>query len=136
MPEVQKTDEQWQRALSPERYKILHQKGTEPPFSGEFVEKTDAGMYVCGACDNELFKSETKFESTLPGLVGWPAFNEVAKSEAVELVSDTRHGMSRTEAVCKRCGSHLGHYFDDPTSVTGKHYCVNSLSLNFKANRT
>lgn len=131
MPKIDKSESEWQEELTPEQYHVLREKGTEPPFSGEYVNMDDEGVYSCAACGNELFKSETKFESTLPGLAGWPAFADVAKSEAVDLARDDSLGMHRTEVVCKNCGSHLGHYFDDPTSPTNQHYCVNSLSLQF-----
>ena len=130
------TEEEWKKKLTPEQYHILREKGTEAPFSGELTQNDKTGDYMCAACGQLLFNSGTKFESTLPGLVGWPAFSEVAKNDAVELVPDNRLGMSRTEVICKNCGSHLGHLFDDPTSPNGKHYCVNSCSLDFKPGST
>lgn len=126
-----KTESEWQEELTPEQYHVLREKGTEPPHTGEYVDLYDDGTYACAACGSELFKSDTKFESTLPGLVGWPAFADVAGNDAIELIPDDSMGMQRIEVVCSNCGSHLGHYFDDPTSPTSKHYCVNSLSLKF-----
>lgn len=125
-------DKDFKQKLTPEQYKVLRQKGTEAPFSGELLNISDDGTYSCAACGNELFKSDTKFESTLPGLVGWPAFSDIASNTAIKLERDTSMGMERTEVVCSNCGSHLGHYFDDPTSPNGKHYCVNSLALTFQ----
>ena len=130
MPQLEK---EWKRKLTPDQYRVLREKGTEPPFSGKYVNHSEDGMYTCGACGASLFSSETKYESTTPGLVGWPAFSEVAKSDAVELRDDTSFGMQRTEVICKTCGSHLGHLFDDESSPNGKHYCVNSCALGFKA---
>jgi peptide-methionine (R)-S-oxide reductase len=125
-------DADFRQKLTPEQYKVLREKGTEPPFSGKLLHISDDGTYSCAACGNELFKSDTKFESTMPGLVGWPAFSDIASNVAVKLERDTSMGMERTEVVCSNCGSHLGHYFDDPTSPNSKHYCVNSLALSFE----
>lgn len=126
------TEEEWKQKLTPEQYRVLREKGTEAPGSGEHLSNNAAGDYTCAACGVVLFKSGTKFESTMPGLVGWPAFSEVAANDAVELVDDNSLGMHRTEIVCKNCGSHLGHLFEnDPSSPNGKHYCVNSVCLNF-----
>lgn len=133
MVNIGKTEEQWRQELGDERYHILRQKGTEAPHSGALVQENRTGDYNCGACGYVIFKSDTKFESTMPGLVGWPAFSEVAANDAVELVEDNSLGMRRTEIMCANCGSHLGHLFqDDPSSPSGMHYCVNSLSLQFK----
>jgi len=129
---MQLSDEEWKKRLSPEQYKVLREKGTEVPFSGELLNETGTGNFVCGACGNLLFKSDTKYESTIPGLMGWPSFADVAGSDAVELSDDDRHGMHRIEVTCKNCGSHLGHLFDDNTAPTGKHYCINSASLQFQ----
>jgi peptide-methionine (R)-S-oxide reductase len=129
----QKSTAWWRQELGEERYRVLRQKGTEVPHSGELVQENRTGDYACGACGQIIFKSDTKFESSMPGLVGWPAFSEVAANDAVELVDDNSLGMRRTEITCANCGSHLGHLFkDDPASPNGMHYCVNSLSLNFK----
>ena len=127
------TEEDWKKKLTPEQYHVLREKGTETPGSGQLLQNDKTGDYMCAACGQVLFKSDTKFESNMPGLVGWPAFSEVANNDAIELVPDDSLGMQRTEIRCKNCGSHLGHLFDnDPASSTGKHYCVNSCALNFK----
>lgn len=117
--------------LTPEQYHVLREKGTEAPGSGEYVDLFEDGMYHCAACGNTLFSSETKYESTTPGLIGWPAFSEASTNGAVTLQEDTSLGMQRTEVVCSQCGSHLGHLFADDSSPNGQHYCVNSLSLKF-----
>ncbi len=128
-PEVDKSDQAWRAELSPEQYEVLRQAGTERPWSGKYVDNHDDGTYHCAACGAKLFSSDTKFESGS----GWPSFFEPAVAEAVELVSDTAHGMVRTEVRCRRCGSHLGHVFDDGPQPTGQRYCMNSLSLDFEA---
>ena len=128
-PEVDKSDEAWRAELTPEQYEVLRQAGTERPWSGKYVDNHDDGTYHCAACGATLFSSDTKFESGS----GWPSFFEPAVAEAVELVSDTAHGMVRTEVRCRRCGSHLGHVFDDGPKPTGQRYCMNSLSLDFQA---
>lgn len=118
--------------LSEEQKHVLFNKGTEAPFSGKFLNHTDDGTYTCANCSAELFASTSKYESDIPGLAGWPSFADVAKSSAVELLPDNSFGMSRTEVVCANCGGHLGHIFDDESSPSGKHYCINSCSLDFK----
>ena len=125
-------EEYWKEKLTSEQFKILREKGTEAPFSGDLLEENRDGMFVCGACGTALFKSETKYESTLPGLLGWPSFSDAVSNEAIELRKDKSYGMDRVEVICATCGSHLGHIFDDPSSPTGQHYCINSVSLNFK----
>lgn len=127
-----KPDEYWKKKLSPEQYASLRQKGTEAPGQGKYTDLYDDGMYHCGACGQELFSSETKYESTVPGLIGWPSFAEVVNSEAIELKDDNDIWMKRTEVVCKNCGSHLGHLFPDDSSPNGKHYCINSIALDFQ----
>ena len=125
---VQKTEQEWREELSPERYNVLRQAGTEPPFSGEYTYSKDDGMFRCGACGNALFSSDSKFDSG----TGWPSFTEPAVAEAVELKEDSSHFMRRTEVLCANCGSHLGHVFDDGPGPTGQRYCINSLSLDLE----
>ena len=123
------TDKQWRERLTPEQYRILREKGTEAPFTGELLHNKDAGSYTCAACGSELFDSKTKFDSGS----GWPSFFDVAGSGTVRLVDDTSHGMVRTEVQCASCGGHLGHLFDDaPQTPTGQRFCINSASLDFK----
>ncbi len=124
-PEVNRSEEEWQEVLSPDQYRVLREKGTEPPFSGKYVHTKDDGTYVCAACGAELFDSTTKFDSG----TGWPSFTEPASAKNVQLLPDRSHGMVRTEVVCGRCGSHLGHAFDDGPAPTGMRYCINSLAL-------
>ncbi len=126
---VDKTDEQWRAQLSPEEYAVLRQAATERPWTGELLDEHRVGVYRCRACGNELFRSETKFESHC----GWPSFYQPRAGDAVELVPDASHGMVRTEVRCAACGSHLGHVFDDaPQTPTGDRYCMNSVSLTFE----
>lgn len=128
---MQLTEEEWKQRLTSEQYAVLRQKGTETPFSGELLYNDKPGEYRCAACGNLLFASDAKYESDMPGLAGWPSFADIASSDAVELRDDTSHGMQRVEVVCKNCGSHLGHLFDDEASPTSKHYCINSCALDF-----
>ena len=125
---IEKTDAEWRAELSPERYYVMRQKGTEPAFSGALYRNHADGSYLCAACGSELFSSDTKFESGS----GWPSFTLPARSEAVATEEDTSHGMRRIEATCARCGAHLGHVFPDGPKPSGLRYCINSLSLDFK----
>ena len=129
-PRVQKTDEEWRAELSPEEYAVLRRAATEPPGTGPLLHEKRTGIFRCKACGNELFRSDTKFESGS----GWPSFWEPTASDAVEMVEDRSHGMVRTEVRCARCQSHLGHLFDDaPQTPTGDRYCMNSVALDFDA---
>lgn len=128
MNEPHITKEELLKKLTPEQVNVCHLAGTEPPFSGKWNKNYETGMYTCAVCDAPLFSSETKFDSG----TGWPAFDDVVKSDAVELKPDYSFGMTRTAISCKNCGSHLGHLFDDAPTKTGKYYCVNSVSLDFK----
>lgn len=127
---IQKTDAEWQAQLNPQQYAVLRQAGTERPFTGKYVHTKDKGTFHCAACGQALFTSNTKFDSGS----GWPSFWDVIEQGHVELHKDTKFGMVRTEVVCSRCGSHLGHVFEDgPADKTGLRYCINSLSLDLKA---
>ena len=128
---VQKTEEEWKKELSPEQYRVLRERGTEAPFSGEYVKTTEKGMYQCAACGNQLFSSDAKFDSSQPGLLGWPSF-EQALPGSIEVRQDNSDGMSRTEVICSRCGSHLGHVFDGEGEAKEKHFCINSACLLLK----
>jgi len=125
---IKKTKENWKKILSSEEFHVLREKGTELPFSGKFLYNKDKGVYVCGGCGNELFSSDVKFDSGS----GWPSFWDVLSKDIVVLKSGCSNGVNRIEVLCGRCGGHLGHVFDDGPKPTGKRYCINSLSLNFK----
>ena len=123
-----KPDEYWEKKLTPEQYRIMRQKGTDAPFTGQYEHNDTAGMYACAACGQVLFSSDTKFDSGS----GWPSFYDVAQTGTVELRDDKSFGMVRTEALCSNCGAHLGHVFPDgPADKTGRRYCINSTSLKF-----
>ena len=132
MAQVEKTDEEWRHQLTPEQYQVLRHQATERPWSGKYVDNHDDGSYHCAGCGATLFESGTKFESGS----GWPSFTEPANTDAVELRSDHSHGMVRTEVVCKACGGHLGHVFDDGPAPSHERYCINSLSLEFEPGST
>ncbi len=122
------TDADWRDKLDDNQYRVLREAATEAPFSGMYWDTTDAGVYRCAGCDVELFLSENKFESGC----GWPSFDKPVSPDAIEEISDTTHGMVRTETVCANCGGHLGHVFNDgPRETTGLRYCINSASLDF-----
>jgi peptide-methionine (R)-S-oxide reductase len=125
MDKIRKSDEEWRRSLTPEQYRILRQKGTERPFTGQYAEISTPGVYLCAACGLELFRSETKFDAGC----GWPSFFDPADHENVDEHKDCSHGMVRTEVTCSRCGGHLGHVFPDGPQPTGRRYCINSASL-------
>lgn len=125
---VEKTDAEWREQLDAERYKVLREAATERAWTGELLDEKRAGLYTCAACNAELFKSGTKFDSGC----GWPSFYDSVNPDAVELIEDTSLGMTRTEVRCANCGSHLGHVFDDGFGTpTGLRYCMNSLALGF-----
>jgi peptide-methionine (R)-S-oxide reductase len=129
MPKVVKTEQEWREQLSPEEYRILREKGTERPFTGEYDHFFKPGEYVCKACGEVLFTSDAKFDSGC----GWPAFYAAADKSKVEEHEDTSFGMRRVEVTCATCGGHLGHVFPDaPHTPTGMRYCINSASLGFK----
>ena len=128
MAEIEKSEQEWRAELTPEQYRVLREKGTERPFSGEYDHVFDGGTYHCAGCGAELFSSDAKYDSGC----GWPAFSAPADTEAVEEETDTTHGMTRTEVLCASCGGHLGHVFPDGPQPTGLRYCINSAALKLE----
>jgi peptide-methionine (R)-S-oxide reductase len=128
MEKIRKTEEEWRSELDPDRYAILRQAATEAPWSGDLLVNHEDGVYRCGACNAELFRSDAKFESGS----GWPSFVQPVSEDAVELEEDISHGMRRIEVRCGTCDSHLGHVFPDGPAPTGQRYCINSLALEFE----
>lgn len=128
MNDIQKSEADWKKDLTPEQYRVLREKGTERPFTGAYWDHTDAGTYLCAGCGEPLFVSETKFDAGC----GWPSFYQPLNPVAVEEEKDNSYGMTRTEVHCTNCKGHLGHVFDDGPQPTGLRYCINSVSIQFQ----
>ena len=125
---ISRTEEEWKKLLTPEQYHVLREKGTDLPFTGKYYLNKEKGMYACAACGNELFTSDMKFDSEC----GWPSFDKEIAGGKIKQVTDYSFGRVRTEILCAKCGSHLGHLFDDGPTLTHMRYCVNSTSVDFK----
>jgi peptide-methionine (R)-S-oxide reductase len=123
-----KSEKEWKEILSPEEFHVLREKGTEPAFTGKYLKNKKKGIYICAGCGNELFSSVTKFDSG----TGWPSFWTPISKDSLDENPDNRFGMHRIEVVCKKCGGHLGHVFDDSPTPTGQRFCINSISLKFR----
>ena len=128
MEKIDKSEEEWRQQLTPEQYRVMREKGTERPFTGEYEKTKEKGMYVCAACGNPLFSSDTKYDSGS----GWPSFFRPLTNESVRTEEDNSMFMNRTEVLCSRCDAHLGHVFDDGPQPTGERYCMNSVSLKLQ----
>ena len=126
MDKISKSKEEWKKVLSPDQYEVCINKGTEPPFTGKYSDCKEKGIYRCSCCGEELFSSDTKFDSG----TGWPSFWQSIDDEKIKCESESSYGMLRTEVMCKKCGAHLGHVFDDGPQPTNTRFCINSVSLN------
>ncbi len=125
---IRKSEEEWRNILTPDEFHVLREKGTERPFTGKYVDRKKKGIYVCAGCGNELFSSDTKFDSG----TGWPSFWTPISEDSLEMKPDNSLGIRRTEVLCSQCGGHLGHVFNDGPKPTGQRFCVNSAALHFK----